>query len=541
MNATGDQLGELSPADRGRARAWFGARELLLRLALVALAALGAAAAEPPESMPALRGAVAALDDEDVAAARQLVDPILQANPGDRAAQTVGGMVRFYEQRYAEAIELLEKGGYPTGAVDFLALARASREVTKDHRRFEGEHFVASVPPGKDEVLVPYLLDALEAQRRALEEDLGWAAPGKVKIEVLEDPRQLARMSTLTEEEIKTSGTIALCKFDKLMIVSPKALVKGYEWLDTAAHEYTHYVVTARTRNRAPVWLQEGLAKHSEARWRGARGELPSWAAAQLRRAVAKDQLVTFEQMHPSLAKLPSQEAAALAFTEVMLAVEQLEAKGGLPALRRVLEQVAHGADALSAVAQALGTTPRGFVAEWKRYLASRPLPEPGGEAEKLRFKGDARHGGAHPEWSEVPDERARGHARLGEIFRERGRWAAARVEYGKALARVGKGIAPLSAKYALAAMMSGEDAEAESALSEALRRRPHYPALHVYLARLELKRKDWARAERHLRSANAVDPFDPEIHASLAAAYQARGEEALAARERRFAELLSK
>ncbi|OFX22884.1 MAG: hypothetical protein A2V77_04635 [Anaeromyxobacter sp. RBG_16_69_14] len=491
--------------------------------------------------MPVLRRTIAALDDEDVPAARALIEPLLKERPDDRAVLTVAGLVRFYEQRYGEATELLEKGGFPTGTTDYLALARAARSVTRDHQRVEGDHFVVSYPKGKDEVLVPYVLDALEAQRRALEEDLGWAPPGKVTIEFLNDTRELARLSTLSEEEIKTSGTIALCKFNKLMVVSPKALVKGYDWLDTAAHEYTHYAVTARTRNNTPIWLHEGLAKYSESRWRGRGGELSALSAEQLRRALEKDQLVTFEQMHPSMAKLPSQEAAALAFAEVMVAVEYLQSKGGRPLMNRILDLVAQGTSAEKAVAQGLGVSFEGFLADWKRYMAARPLPERGdGAVEKLRFKGDPKHGGTHSEWAAIADEKARGFARLGEIFRERGRWAAARIEYAKAIARVGKGIPVLADKFALAAMMSGRDDEAQGALVEALRRHPHYAALHLHLARLHLKRKSWDLAKEQLLLANAVDPFDPEIHAALAVVSEAQGDPGVASREKRFAQLLA-
>ena len=526
------------PGRRPQAR-----RPLLLAVALCAwpLAGAGAVEGDAGPAMPALRRTIAALDDEDVPAARALIEPVLKERPEDRAVLTVAGLVRFYEQRYGDAIALLEKGGFPTGSTDYLALARAARDITKDHQYAEGEHFVVSYPRGKDEVLVPYVLDALEAQRRALEADLGWAPPGKVTIEFLNDTRELARISTLTEEEIKTSGTIALCKFNKLMVVSPKALVKGYDWLDTAAHEYTHYVVTARTRNNTPIWLHEGIAKYSETRWRGSGGELSALAAGQLRRALERNQLVTFEQMHPSMAKLPSQETAALAFAEVMVAVEYLQSRGGRPLMNRVLDLVQRGATAEKAVAQALDVPFETFLADWKRYMAARPLPEAGDVgAEKLRFKGDPKHGGTHSEWSAIPDEKARGFARLGEILRERGRWSAARIEYAKAISRVGKGIPVLSDKFAMAAMMSGHDEEAEGALVEAARRHPHYAALHLHLARLHIKRKGWTQAKQQLLLANAVDPFDPEIHAGMAVVHEAQGDAGAAAREKRFAQLLA-
>jgi len=188
-----------------------------------------------------------------------------------------------------------------------------------------------------------------------------------------------------------------------------------------------------------------------------------------------------------------------------------------------------------------LGVTFDAFLADWKRYMMARPLPE-GGEAgvEKLRFKGDPKHGGTHSEWSSIPDEKARGFARLGEIFRERGRWSAARAEYAKAMARVGKGIPVLSDRFAIAAMMAGRDDEAQDALLEAMRRHPRYAALHLHLARIHLKRKAWPQAKEQLLLANAVDPFDPEIHAGLAAVHEAQGDAGAASREKRFAQLLS-
>jgi tetratricopeptide (TPR) repeat protein len=501
-------------------------------------AAERAAASPVAEARQALR----LLADEEVDAARPTVERLLAERGDDPIVRLAGGVLRFQEQRYDDAVRLLEAaadGEDPTG---YLALARAARDVTKGYVRAESAHFVVATPRGKDEVLAPYVLDALERQRAALEQDLGWVPPGKVTVEFLSGVPDLARMSTLTVEEIRTSGTIALCKFNKLMIVSPKALLKGYDWLDTAAHEYTHHVVTRRTRNQTPIWLHEGIAKWSETRWRGAGGESFSpFSAALVRDAVAKGTLVTFEQMHPSMAKLPSQEAAALAFAEVVLAVELMVKQAGPDAIARVLARVAAGKSAQEAVAETVGTSFDRFAAEWKRYLAARPLPR-GGEHElaRLRFRDDAKHGGEWSEWAEIPDPRARGFARLGELMRSRGRWTAARVEYGKAIARVGARVPILSYQYALAATRSGDPASAERVLGEALAWNPDYAALHVHLARLLADRGDHARARDHLLLANRQDPFDPEIHAGLAAALEALGDRAAAERETGFARLLA-
>ena len=469
-----------------------------------------------------------------------MLEPLLAAQPDDAGARLAAGILRFFEQRYAEAEDLISSSGLADPA-GYLALAKAAREVTKDDARFEGEHFVIVHPKGKDEVLVPYVLDALERQRAALGRELGFAPDEKLTVEIVSDVKDLAKVSTLTEQEIRTSGTVAVCKFGKLMLLSPKALLRGYDWLDTAAHEYTHHVLTRKSKNRAPIWLQEGLAKWFEESWRGAREPVSPVSAALVRDAVEQNRLVTFEEMHPSLAKLPSQERATLAYAQVALAVEYLVQQKGPAVLPRILDLLADGEPTEQAVSDALGAPFPRFLAEWRRYMASRPLPRGGEHALKhLHFRDDPKSAGSYAEWAEIPDERARGYARLGELFRARGRWTAARIEYGKAVQRVGARVAILSNQYALAAMMSGANGDAERVLGEALDWNPDSAALHVRLARILVDRKDFAGAREHLLAANRQDPFDPEIHAGLAKALEGLGDPGGASREARFTQILA-
>ena len=242
--------------------------------------------------------------------------------------------------------------------------------------------------------------------------------------------------------------------------------------------------------------------------------------------------------MHPSMAKLPTQEAAALAFAEVAVAVDTMRARGGAPAVRGVLERLARGDAAEDAVAGALGMPFPAFEKEWRRAMAERPVPA-GGERQmkKLHFHGDP---GAYAEWAEIPDEKARGHARLGEIFRERGRWEPARQEYARAAKRGGAGSPTLAGRYALASLMTGHAAEAEKTLAEALRAHPEAGTLHVQLGRVRLSRQDWAGARESFLLANRTDPFDPEIHAGLARAAEALSDATTASREKRFAAILT-
>jgi hypothetical protein len=220
------------------------------------------------------------------------------------------------------------------------------------------------------------------------------------------------------------------------MLLSPMALLMGYDWLDTGAHEYTHHVLTQKSRNRAPIWLQEGLAKWFEDDWRGGGEPISPVSAALVRAAVQTNTLVTFDEMHPSLAKLPSQERAALAYAQVALAIEYLVAQKGPPVLPRILDLVAQGEATEAAVSKALGVPFPRFLGEWRRHMASRL------RAAITRSRSSAsRTIRSRPGSGRVGGDPGREGARLRaarRIMRTRGKWTAARIEYGKAVQRVG-------------------------------------------------------------------------------------------------------
>ena len=95
--------------------------------------------------------------------------------------------------------------------------------------------------------------------------DLGYKPADPIRVELLGAPSDLAKLSPLTEAEIETTGTIALSKYNKRMVVSPRATIFGYPWMDTLAHEYTHLIVSRISQDTVPVWLQEGLARFEQA------------------------------------------------------------------------------------------------------------------------------------------------------------------------------------------------------------------------------------------------------------------------------------
>ncbi len=465
------------------------------------------------------------------------------------------GRVAFEEGRYEAAVDLLTRAGLEDKAGSYLRLAKDTRAVTLDHAQAESEHFVLFYPKGKEEVLVPYALETLEKIRTALKEDLGFVPEGKIRVEFLNNGRELAKVSTLTYEQIRTTGTIAICKFNKLMVTSPKAVVRGYDWQDTLAHEYVHLVVSQRSRNTVPIWLHEGLAKYLESRWRGTGGlALPPSTLALLGSRVKQDKLIPFEKMHPSIALLPTAEDAATAFAEVFFAIDMIHRQHGTAGLRAILDKLKAGATDKDAVAAATGMAFQSFEREWLKHVKSQRFPSellplsseqvvlaedaPQKAKGKEEKKGKEISFGDFAEVDEVP---ARKMAHLGELFRERGRTAAAAEEYGKAHVLVGDKYEAVSNKYALALFELRRTEEAERVLLGSLRVHPDVPATHVHLGRIYVLRKDWPQVKRAYLQALAADPFDPEIHVALFKAHGALGEKDAQSRTRRAVHLLTK
>lgn len=523
-------------------------------VALVALAALTAPAAGEESLRGVLKAGYEALDAWDTRGAHQAAEALAARAPDEAAVRELTARVRFEEGDYAAAVAIVDGLGAHADR-DFAALARATLKETKSYVSRESDHFVLAYRDGKDAVLAPYALETLEKQRAALAHELRYAPPGKTRVEVLEDAKALARVSPLTLDAIKTSGTIALCKYDKLMITSPKALVRGYEWQDTLAHEYTHLVVSKMSRNTVPIWLHEGLAKFLESSWRGAPGlGLSPASAGLLAEALKKSKLIPFERMHPSMALLPSQEDAALAFAEVFTAIEYLYGRGGSALLVKIVDRLKAGESYDAAVGKALGSTFGRFQSEWMAYLAKRDFPRETLplSAEKLKFREDT-PGKQVPkdkekgneelrfgDFLEIQDPAARKLAHLGELLRERNRTAGAIEEFGKAYARVGNRSPALSNRYAQALLKVGDLARAEQILVASLKPYPSVARTHQNLADIYLATQRWSDGERSLLEVIGIDPFDPLPHAGLLKIYSMRKDDARLLREQTALEILA-
>ncbi len=537
---------------RERVRVRVPSALLALALALCTLPAL-AQNASKQEAKEQLGAVEDSLDAWDVPGARQALQELETLLPvGTEPLKYFQGRVAFEEGRYEEAVKLLQEAGIEDKPGSYLRLAKDTQAIVKDHLRAESEHFIFFYPKGKEEVLVPYALETLEAIHRALAEDLGHRPPGgKIRVEVVNNARELSKVSTLTYQQIQTTGTIAICKFNKLMVTSPKAVARGYDWQDTLSHEYIHLVVSQMSRNTVPIWLHEGLAKFLESRWRGKPGlAMTPSTQALLGRRVKADTLIPFEKMHPSIAMLPTAEDAATAFAEVYYAIDYVYTTKGNKGLRDIILGLKEGKTDRKSVEDATGMPFALFEKSWLAHIKKQPFPKEllpreevvlaenakGGKDDKKKKGREISFG----DFAEVTEVEARKSAHLGELLRERNRVKAAAEEYGKAHKVVGDKYESVSNKYALALLELRRLDEAEEVLRGSLRVHPGLASTSVHLGRILLFRKDYPKAKQAYLEALAADPFDPEIHIALTRIHAALGESALASRARKAGTVLT-
>jgi hypothetical protein len=113
-------------------------------------------------------------------------------------------------------------------------------------------------------------------------------------------------------------------------------------------HELVHSFVNQITRNRCPVWLNEGVAMALEPRSSSAQGR-------QLARLFAAQRHIPLGQLEGSFLRL-GQAQASLAYLESLAAVEYIRETYGMSDVVRVLERIGEGSTteaALRAVVRA--------------------------------------------------------------------------------------------------------------------------------------------------------------------------------------------
>lgn len=497
--------------------------------------------AVPPERIQSLE---AKLDAWKVEEAWGETQALLRAEPKDAKLLELASQIAYHRGEYAEALRLarsaIAQGAGDEGTKTFALFVEQTMAVVTPFKKYESAHFIIHLDEKQDGILVDYITGALERTYATMARQYGFQPREKIRVEIFPDTRAFYYASTLSARDIEVMGALGLTQFHKLMLLSPRAMVYGYRWLDALSHEYMHYLIMKLTNNKAPIWFHEGLAKYEETRWRSGPSYLSPLYRTLLARALAEEKLVAFERMEPSLVSLNTAEEAQLAYAQAAAAVEFIIVRSGYPGLKEVMAHMAASADrgAGAAIQAVLGMSFKEFEGRWKEFLKSKDLKEVGGVRVPRRKIKEGKVTEEAMDMEEIKSLVARNRAHLGDRLKERGRRGAAVLEYRRALAEAPDSVALMNRLAALLIDL-GRDEEALESLRRAMELAPDHPIAYHHLGKIYLTRHNFQAAQEALLTAIEINPFDPAAHQDLAGAYEGLGKKTAAAREREIAQKL--
>jgi tetratricopeptide (TPR) repeat protein len=488
-------------------------------------------------SPEAIQSLSAKLESWDIEEAWSEMKGHLQKEPKNPQLLELASHIAFHRGDYQEAHKLIrsaiEAGGDEEKRKGFSLFVEETIGVITPLKKYESPHFIIYLDEKQDGFLVDYLKEALENTYEVLARSYGFRPKEKIRVEIYPNTRAFYYASSLQARDIEI-GAVGITKFNKLMILSPGALVYGYRWLDAISHEYVHYLIVRMTSNKAPIWFHEGLAKYEETHWREGPSYLSLLYQSLLSRALTEGKLIPFDKMEPSVVRLETPEEVQLAYAQGASAIEFMIAKADYKGLQEIMKHMAtqNRRGATDSIREILGWSFYEFERGWKEFLASKKLKEMGGTHVRRHKIKEGRADEERLDMEEIKSLVARNRAHLGDLLRERGRLTAAVLEYRRALSEVPDSISILN-KLSSVLIQTHKDEEALPLLNRASEISPDHPTAHTNLGKIHLKLKDFKKAKEAFLESIQINPFNPEVHQGLSEAYEKLGEGARALREK--------
>jgi tetratricopeptide (TPR) repeat protein len=497
--------------------------------------------ASPAWAVRAQEG-LACLEVSDLGCAIEVRDAVISSGDTSEAAQILNLRTLFREGRYDEAIAVLE-GLHAAGSE---ALARETNPYRPTALASRGmvsavdEGVEVRRAQGVEAVLESEALDVLRRGRSVYDPMFGGGPQHRVLLDIFPTAQRFIQASGLPPEAVRKTGVVALSKWSRLLISSPRALSRGYGWKDTVAHEYIHLVISVQSEDRAPVWLQEGLAKLLETRWRSPENSsLTVHQQSLLARAIKSGEFVPFEKFKHSMAYLDSGDEAALAFAQVATLVQHVLERSGESALPRIMTGIRDGEAAQWVMARAAGYPDfEALMAGWKTWLSAQPLIADEVASLPVVLDGDADDYAADPLLA-ADMTRARA-ARLGDLLLERDRPLAALIEYRKAAGDEGPPSPLMMARETRCLADLKRTDEALSLSERGVSLYPEFTLLWVTRARLLAELGQAQGAVSAWSAAHELNPFDREVQQALVDGYSGLGEQEKADHHKRLLTILN-
>ncbi|MAA77835.1 MAG: hypothetical protein CL916_01140 [Deltaproteobacteria bacterium] len=478
------------------------------------------------------------LQKSDLTCAKDIRDSLLGRT--DKEFLEFHRDVLYFEGRYAELERVLDTLEYPKeDAEDSRTPFRKTIAASQGLLKYEKDGISIRHANGVEEILAHEAYETLARSRDEYKKIFGGVPEHTLVMDIFPTAARFIDASSLPPEAVRTTGVIALSKWSRLLLTSPRASAGGYGWKDTAAHEYIHLVVSYLTDDRAPVWLQEGLAKYFEGVWRGGtQSYLSSLQQSLLAKAIQDDSFVPFEKFRYSMAYLDSSEEASLAYAQVSSMVQFLREKRGLDSFPLLLSRVQQEEDSMFVMADLAGYSSfEDFRTGWKEFLKKQPLIKDKIKAAPPALDGDGGDFASDPVLAEREDLKK--FMRVGELLLNANRPKAAMIEFEKVVDEDGNPSPTLLHRKAQCQLKLNNEANALRLAHKGEKLYPEFLEIQMFLGEIQQKRGFIKKSIAHWETAHDINPFDLRIQQALVELYSQTQDQEQQQRHQSFLEIL--
>lgn len=408
--------------------------------------------------------------------------------------------------------------------------------ISNGYQEYESEHFKIYLK-GRDIILKEKIIDHTENMYKIIGEKFGYYPKEKVRIEVYNTKDEFSFASTLGKSVVDKSGVVGICKFNRIMIVSPESLPFGYRWCDTITHEYIHFILNRISEYKLPLYLHEATARYYDTILRSTEPLCFSPGSVNLLLQAKKEgKLLPFLSLKGSLVYLDSQQDIELAFVELTSFVKYIINTYGEENYLKLIHLYKNyvGEDE-KLYSKIFGVDHKKLISLWEQNID--------GMFESLSF-----YSGALPDWKFITantDEHLIGlnlwqYIELGDKFLNKKDYTSAVFQYKKAqkyeeynpvvLTRLGK-------TY----LKSGMIQQAEDVLKKCITANPNYVVGYELLFKVYYEKAEYEKAvdiyNKHIIELN---PFNYEVRKIIAEIYSDLGKIQDALNEYKIVEMLN-
>ncbi len=235
------------------------------------------------------------------------------------------------------------------------ALAKAERDKSEEESYREGEtaHFALKYSGAATPDLAREILRTLEADFSDIQSQLDYTPPEQIGV-ILYTNQTFADIT-------RAPGWVGALNDGRLRIPVQGLTTVTPELAHVLKHELTHSFVGQKTHQRAPTWLQEGVAQYME----GLRSGSSAAALIESANEAAPPQFAAMEGSWLDL----SNDSAAFAYAWSLAAIEAIVDAGGITDVSRLLDAVANAPSTEIALEQSLHENYADLAAETVQYL----------------------------------------------------------------------------------------------------------------------------------------------------------------------------